>query len=167
MIYLIQSKGIDLKKNRIVNLLKIGYTSDYEKTYKNRFSAYKLHNPLSEILYIIPRGTLEDESKLHHKFRLFVYPGYGREWFLYDDTIINFFKTYTTKEELDIVLKNEHLSKFDEFNESGIRGYSKKVINRWLCKTNCNDFNKEKEYFLEVCSQFRKIYLLRMMLLIT
>ena len=54
MIYLIQVEY------KTCTLLKIGYTKDSNKD--KRFIAYKLHNPLSEILFTIPGGTEKHEK---------------------------------------------------------------------------------------------------------
>lgn len=53
MIYLIRTKY------EKISLLKIGYTEDSKK--KSRYTNYRLHNPLFELLYEIPEGTEESE----------------------------------------------------------------------------------------------------------
>lgn len=93
MIYLIQVEY------KTCTLLKIGYTKDSNKD--KRFIAYKLHNPLSEILFTIPGGTEKHEKSLHLLFRQYLYPDYGNEWFVYNEEIIKFFQTHITKESLD------------------------------------------------------------------
>ena len=54
MIYLIRTKY------EKISLLKIGYTEDSKK--KSRYTNYRLHNPLFELLYEIPEGTEEHEK---------------------------------------------------------------------------------------------------------
>ena len=93
MIYLIQVKY------DCCTLLKIGYTGESSK--KNRFATYKMHNPLSEVLFTIPEGTEKHEKALHYLFRKYLYQDYGNEWFNYNEEIINFFSTHTTRESLD------------------------------------------------------------------
>lgn len=89
MIYLIKSAGYE-KDNNYIDLLKIGYTEDTKK--EGRFNAYKLHNPTCKILYELPELTEEDEKNIQYKFRKYLYIDYGREWFEYNDEIVNFFK---------------------------------------------------------------------------
>ena len=89
MIYLIKSAGYG-KDNNYIDLLKIGYTEDTKK--EGRFNAYKLHNPTCKILYELPELTEEDEKNIQYKFRKYLYIDYGREWFEYNDEIVNFFK---------------------------------------------------------------------------
>lgn len=89
MIYLIKSAGYG-KDNNYIDLLKIGYTEDTKK--EGRFNAYKLHNPTCKILYELPELTEEDEKNIQYKFRKYLYIDYGREWFEYNDEIVNFLK---------------------------------------------------------------------------
>lgn len=89
MIYLIKSAGYDENEN-LIHLLKIGYTEDNNRD--RRFNAYKLHNPTCKILYELPELTEEDEKNIQYKFRKYLYIDYGREWFEYNDEIVNFFK---------------------------------------------------------------------------
>lgn len=42
MIYLIRTTWHDLETDRIIDLVKIGYTGNFDK----RWTSYKLHNPL-------------------------------------------------------------------------------------------------------------------------
>lgn len=88
MIYLIKSSGYDENEN-LIHLLKIGYTEDSRK--EGRFNAYKLHNPTCKILFEIPELTENDEKNIQYKFRKYLYTDYGREWFEYNDEIVNFF----------------------------------------------------------------------------
>lgn len=106
MIYLIQVEY------KTTTLLKIGYTKDSSK--EARFTAYKMHNPLSEVLFIIPEGTEKHEKALHYLFRKYLYKDYGNEWFNYNTEIIEFFKIHTTKESLDrdlVIFKKEDFIK--------------------------------------------------------
>lgn len=123
MIYLIKTDYID------GTLLKIGYTKDKNKD--KRFSSYKMHNPKSVVLFTIPGGTEKHEKAIHHKFRPFLYSGYGNEWFNFDQTIIDFFTTHTTKDSLD----NEFVGK-EKVSIKAIPGLHKEInfiVNRWLC----------------------------------
>ena len=93
MLYLIKSSGFKEDKEgnpSYFQLLKIGYTEDSKKD--NRFMSYKLHNPTCIVLYEIPDGTEEDEKNIQYKFKDFLFPDYGREWFEYSEEIINFFR---------------------------------------------------------------------------
>lgn len=123
MIYLIKTDYID------GTLLKIGYTKDKNKD--KRFSSYKMHNPKSVVLFTIPGGTEKHEKAIHHKFRPFLYSGYGNEWFNFDQSIIDFFTTHTTKDSLD----NEFVGK-EKVSIKAIPGLHKEInfiVNRWLC----------------------------------
>lgn len=86
MIYVLKSSGYDEKGNHI-DLIKIGYTNNWDK----RFLQYKLHNPTIKILYEIEDGDEEDEKELHYYFSDYKLKEYGREWFNYDEEIIEFF----------------------------------------------------------------------------
>ena len=122
MIYLIQ-----VRYERIT-LLKIGYTGDNKK--EARYTSYKLHNPLMEVLYEIPKGDEEDEKYLHAYFSEFKYSDYGNEWFTYDDLILDYFSTHKSKDSLQdlrekgLILDIKSLTQFKKLIES--------VINRVL-----------------------------------
>lgn len=92
MIYLIKSSGYkELSDGSIESffLLKIGYTEDSNKN--TRFSQYRMHNPTCKILYEIPGLTEEDEKNVQYRFRKYLYPEYGMEWFEYNKEIVDFF----------------------------------------------------------------------------
>ena len=102
MIYLALSSAFrktEDGKKEYFDILKIGYTEDNHKD--RRFDQYRIHNPTFEILLTIPNGTQEQEKKLHYKFRdkKFVEKA-EREWFVYDEEIINYLST-ATLEEID------------------------------------------------------------------
>ena len=123
MIYLISVEY------RYETLLKIGYTADENS--KKRFDTYKMHNPKSVVLFTIPGGTEKHEKAIHHKFRPFLYSNYGNEWFNFDQTIIDFFTTHTTKDSLD----NEFAGK-EKVSIKAIPELHKEInfiVNRWLC----------------------------------
>lgn len=119
MIYLIQVEY------KTCTLLKIGYTKDSNKD--KRFIAYKLHNPLSEILFTIHGGTEEHEKSLHLLFRPYLYPDYGNEWFVYNEEIIKFFQTHITKESLD-----ENLIILDKNKIKELKKQVKIIVSRLL-----------------------------------
>ena len=102
MIYLIKSAGYDENEN-LIHLLKIGYTEDSRKDI--RFMAYKLHNPTCKILYEVPNLSEDIEKRVQYKFRDLLYSEYGREWFYYNDDIINFFRDID-KVDLEFLPKN-------------------------------------------------------------
>ena len=95
MIYLIKSAAFKNSKE-YETILKIGYTKDNGK--KSRFGAYITENPTCQVLYLIPKGTEQDEKNLHNHFKKYL--KYGQEWFSEDKEILEFFKTHTTKESL-------------------------------------------------------------------
>lgn len=99
MIYLIKSpeaRKLENGEYEFFFSLKIGYTDD-ENTdlMKNkRLSTYFTHHRTIELLAIIPKGTELQEKKLHYKFRDFRWDD-SNEWYVYDQSIINYFKTVT------------------------------------------------------------------------
>lgn len=97
MIYLIRCTWYDFTTSSIIDLVKIGYTGDFNK----RWNDYKIHNPLCTILSTIEDGTKDDEKRLHYHFKDLIYPGYGKEWFTYNHSIIDFFDTHRTSESLN------------------------------------------------------------------
>ena len=97
MIYVIKSAAIlDKNTSSLGFILKIGYCRDDRE--KVRTTAYMTENPTIMILYTIPGGTEQDEKNLHHRFRKYLV--YGNEWFSYEQEILDFFTTHTTKESL-------------------------------------------------------------------
>lgn len=132
MIYLIKSASWNKEENRFEFILKIGYTKD--SSAQNRFSSYVNHNPTSEILFKIQNATRRQEGSLHNYFKDFRV--YGKEWYKYDDGIVEFFKEHTTAESLDLLPKYKFqreiesnrtisLNKFSEFikgiNDSNLK----------------------------------------------
>lgn len=102
MIYLILSAAFRENNNGGRNyfpLLKIGYTKDNKK--EKRFINYKLHNPTCKILYEIPGGNQDIENRIQYKFRNLLFEDYGREWFKYDEEIIDFFKNIKSLEDIE------------------------------------------------------------------
>ena len=96
MIYLIEVTYYIKETGGILDLLKIGFTDNSSR----RMLAYKYHNPGFKQLGEIEDGTLRDETNLHYHFRKYKYPDFGNEWFLYNDEIVEFFKTHKTSESL-------------------------------------------------------------------
>ena len=123
MIYLISVEY------RYETLLKIGYTAD--KNSKKRFDTYKMHNPKSVVLFTIPGGTEKHEKAIHNKFRSFLYSDYGNEWFNFDQSIIDFFTTHTTKESLENDLIE--ITTVDSKDIPGLHKEINRLVNRWLC----------------------------------
>lgn len=116
MIYLIKSFGYTEDKGYF-DLLKIGYTRD--NNYKSRLMTYRYHNPTCELLYIIPEATEIDEDNLQYYFRdyQFIHNSFSSsEWFYYNDEIVDYFKTHTTRESLSS-LPNSPSNKRSAFRE--------------------------------------------------
>ena len=119
MIYLIRSAALkdkdDLECTDLEIILKIGYTKDDGK--KSRFDCYITENPTCQVLYLIPGGTEQDERNLHYHFKKYKKNYNSNEWFSYEQEILDFFKTHTTKESLE-ELKPYHGKKGDRsFNK--------------------------------------------------
>ena len=129
---------------KVCIVLKIGYTAD--KNSKKRFESYKNHNPFFEILFTIPGGTEEDERNLHYKFKSYLRS--GREWISYEQDILEFFTTHTTKESLTEI-KRENC---DEFFK-----YKKKYINPVLhnLKVNMIEYITVQENLLNKIKSLR------------
>ena len=104
MIYLIKSpeaKKLENGEYEFFFSLKIGYTEDEETNIKKnrRLNQYFNHHRSIEILHIIPNGTEEQEKKLHYKFKNLRWDS-SNEWYIYDQSIVDYFKSVTL-EELD------------------------------------------------------------------
>lgn len=127
MIYLILSPAFkdknDISKG-YKSILKIGYTG--ENSRKSRFDCYLTENPYSKILYLIEGGDLEDERNLHIYFKEYK-DKYGKEWFEYNQVIIDFFETHKTKESLQEIseIKTDYTEK--ELREINIKKSNKKI----------------------------------------
>jgi hypothetical protein len=117
MLYLVESFS------SVGKVLKIGYTNNIEK----RFSIYKTCNP-DVVLLATREGDEKFERKLHKYFSDFKYD-HGREWFYYNEKIVDEFSTIqeehlVSKEELDpmfsIILDISDLEKesLNELSES-------------------------------------------------
>ena len=96
MLYLIKSPG------NCGKILKIGYTNDIKK----RLGSYKSENPDSELL-ATREGDEDFEHKLHKYFHRFKYIS-GREWFYYNEEIVDEFKTI---QEANLVSREELVEK--------------------------------------------------------
>ena len=129
MIYVILSAEIINKDPSNLGLiLKIGYCKDDRA--KVRTATYLTENPTIKTLYTIPEGTEQDEKNLHHHFRKYL--KYGNEWFSYNQEILDFFKTHTTKEsleELDLHLSQNKLIKLQKERNAKFLENKQKYIN--------------------------------------
>ena len=98
MLYLIKSPGNSGK------ILKIGYTNNIKK----RLKSYRSDNPDSELL-ATREGDEVFEHKLHKYFHRFKYTS-GREWFYYNEEIVDEFKTI---QEDNLVSREELIEKIN------------------------------------------------------
>ena len=145
MIYVsLSATFIDGDINKFDKIIKIGYCKDDNK--KHRLGAYITENPSIILLYTIPGGTEQDEKNLHHRFRKYL--KYGNEWFSYEQEILDFFTTHTTKESLTEI-KRENC---DEFFK-----YKKKYINPVLhnLKVNMIEYITVQENLLNKIKSLR------------
>lgn len=101
MIYLILSAGFK-DDDSLEKLLKIGYTED--NNLDRRIYQYKSHNPTIKLLYTIPEGTMEMEDLLHSQFSKLRYEKYGKEWYYYDEEILQFFEINKSIDNLKNIL---------------------------------------------------------------
>ena len=129
MIYVILSAEIINKDPSNLGLiLKIGYCRDDRE--KVRTATYLTENPTIKTLFTIPGGTEQDEKNLHHRFRKYL--KYGNEWFSYEQEILDFFTTHTTKEsleELDLHLSQNKLIKLQKERNAKFLENKQKYIN--------------------------------------
>ena len=129
MIYLIRSSAVvDESIPSFEFILKIGYCRDDRE--KVRKTAYLTENPTIKTLFTIPGGTEQDEKNLHHHFRKYL--KYRNEWFSYEQEILDFFTTHTTKEsleELDLHLSKKKQDKLQKERNENFLENKQKYIN--------------------------------------
>ena len=128
MIYLIKSpeaRKLDNGEYEFFFSLKIGYTDDEEVDFvKNRrLNIYFTHHRTIELLHTIPNGTEEQEKKLHYKFRDLRWNG-SNEWYVFDQSIIDYIKTVTL-EDIDKLPINPDVRSNKFFN---IRRELRKIL---------------------------------------
>lgn len=116
MIYLILSAEIEIvdkERGEYLNspLLKIGYTKDID----SRFDSYLLHNPGCKLLET-REGDTELESYFHSYYSRYKYPDREREWFYYNQEIVDNFQNlqvgdkFLSKEEYILGLREYIIS---------------------------------------------------------
>ena len=129
MIYVsLSATFIDGDINKFDKILKIGYCKDDNK--KHRLGAYITENPSIILLFTISGGTEQDEKNLHHRFRKYL--KYGNEWFSYEQEILDFFTTHTTKEsleELDTYYSKKKLMELEQLKNARFLENKQKYIN--------------------------------------
>ena len=153
MIYVILSAAFKNGSNtEYESLLKIGYCRDDRE--KVRTTTYLTENPTIKILFTIPGGTEQDEKNLHHHFRKYL--KYGNEWFSYNQEILDFFTTHTTKEsleELDLHLSQNKLIKLQKERNAKFLENKQKYINpilHSLGEVDILEYIKKQEELVEV-----------------
>lgn len=130
MIYLIKASALceDEDGNEYQKLaLKIGYTQD--NSGRKRLAAYVTHTPGFKVLYILPDLGEDFEEFLHTEFEEYnisgdlVCSGYGesREWFEYDQSIIDYFAEIKEGKNLENVM-------FARFKKLVDTGHSKEGV---------------------------------------
>ena len=153
MIYVILSAAFKNGSNtEYESLLKIGYCKDDRA--KVRTATYLTENPTIKTLFTIPGGTEQDEKNLHHHFRKYL--KYGNEWFSYNQEILDFFTTHTTKEsleELDLHLSQNKLIKLQKERNAKFLENKQKYINpilHSLGEVDILEYIKKQEELVEV-----------------
>ena len=153
MIYLIRSAAvIDESIPSFEFILKIGYCRDDRE--KTRTAIYITENPTIMILYTISGGTEQDEKNLHHHFRKYL--KYGNEWFSYEQEILDFFTTHTTKEslgELDLHLSKKKQDKLQKERNAKFLENKQKYINpilHSLGEVDILEYVKKQEELVEI-----------------
>ena len=136
MLYLINETFYNKNTKEIIDILKIGYTSDTIKS-GSRYTTYLNHCPEAKLLYEIPGGTLDHEAALLSKFHHLLYK--GNEWFRYSQEIIDYFKTHRDLESLSDLRLPEIQ------HEAEIKDYCGKCLNLLLHeKVNCGELSLEQ-----------------------
>ena len=126
MIYLIQDAYIDENDN-FHKILKIGYTSNID----SRMSQYISHNFGFKLLKT-REGDEELEKLLHYYFNKYlIKESHNREWFEYNDEIIN---------EFEKLEKEESSSKLSNFNKRR-KVYEEKITDDLLLELCENDLD--------------------------
>lgn len=126
MIYLIQDAYIDENDN-FHKILKIGYTSNID----SRMSQYISHNFGFKLLKT-REGDEELEKLLHYHFNKYLIKElHNREWFEYNDEIIN---------EFEKLEKEELSSKLSNFNKRK-KVYEEKITDDLLLELCKNDLD--------------------------
>ena len=153
MIYVIRSAAaVDESIPSFEFILKIGYCRDDRE--KVRTTAYLTENSTIKILFTIPGGTEQDEKNLHHHFRKYLV--YGNEWFSYNQEILDFFTTHTTKEslgELDLHLSQNKLIKLQKERNAKFLENKQKYINpilHSLGEVDILEYVKKQEELVEI-----------------
>ena len=153
MIYVIRSSAVvDESIPSFEFIFKIGYCRDDRE--KVRTTAYLTENPTIKILFTIPGGTEQDEKNLHHHFRKYLV--YGNEWFSYNQEILDFFTTHTTKEslgELDLHLSKKKQDKLQKERNAKFLENKQKYINpilHSLGEVDILEYVKKQEELVEI-----------------
>ena len=103
MIYLIKTAVFiectaDDKNDSAVLALKIGYSRDERGN--NRFHDYVNNGLNVRILRTISGGSYQLENRLHHYFKNYNIPSKSREWFYYNDEIVDIFNRCEDEKDL-------------------------------------------------------------------
>ena len=153
MIYVIRSAAVvDESIPSFEFILKIGYCRDDRE--KTRTAIYITENPTIKTLFTIPGGTEQDEKNLHHHFRKYL--KYGNEWFSYNQEILDFFTTHTTKEslgELDLHLSQKKQDKLQKERNAKFLENKQKYINpilHSLGEVDILEYVKKQEELVEI-----------------
>lgn len=128
VVYVLQSAGYG-KNDVHIDLIKVGYTTDFE----NRYRTYKVGNPSIKVLYLYDGGTLCTEAALVQYLNKFKYELYGREWFLRDDSIIEFFESNQTLESLENSLKD--MDSYKNVRETELKIIREKFLDFFIAFT--------------------------------
>ena len=141
MIYLIQSVYKDDNDN-YHDILKIGYTSNLEK----RLSHYTSHNFGFKLLKT-REGNEEMEKLLHYYFNKYlIKESYNREWFEYNEEIINNF-SILEKEELSYLNKKNNKNQEEKITDDLLLELCENDLDLFSeIRTFLNDFNINRNF---------------------
>ena len=118
MIYLILSAEIEIIDKekgefKYSPLLKIGYTKNIDF----RFDSYLIHNPGCKLLGT-REGSTELESYFHSYYSRYKYPERNREWFYYNQEIVDNFQSLQIGDKF--LSKEEYIEGLREYIKSNI-----------------------------------------------
>ena len=141
MIYLIQDAYIDENDN-FHKVLKIGYTSNID----SRISQYTSHNFGFKLLKT-REGDEELEKLLHYHFNKYlIKESHNREWFEYNEEIINNF-SILEKEELSYLNKKNNKNQEEKITDDLLLELCENDLDLFSeIRTFLNDFNINRNF---------------------
>ena len=130
MIYVILCPAFKSNEDEFEKLIKIGYTNDDKKG--RRYYQYTSHNPTAKVLYEIPECGIDIENLLHSYFSKYRYSNFGKEWFYWNEEIIDFFKNHKTRDSILGSIESDLVIGCSKRRFNGFNEYVYKTIDKCL-----------------------------------